>query len=87
MLYGRDAEKARIGELLAQARTGRSGALSVCGDAGVGKTALLEHAMDAAEGMRLLHVTCVESEAELPFAALHHLCRPMLPLMFSSWPT
>ncbi|HZR50291.1 MAG TPA: AAA family ATPase [Streptosporangiaceae bacterium] len=78
MLYGRDAEVARIDELLAQARTGHSGALSVCGDAGVGKTALLEYAVDKAGGMRLLRVTCVESEAELPFAGLHLLLRPAL---------
>jgi len=78
MLYGRDAELARIDELLALARTGQSGALSVCGDAGVGKTALLEYAVDKAGGMRLLRVTCVESEAELPFAGLHLLLRPAL---------
>jgi DNA-binding CsgD family transcriptional regulator len=77
MLHGRSAETARIDELLAAARVGRSGALVIRGEAGVGKTALLDYAA-AAAGMRVLRGTGIESEAELPFAALQLLLRPGL---------
>src|SRR5947207_9119136 len=72
MLHGRSAETARIDELLTAARDGRSGALVIRGEAGVGKTALLDYAA-AAAGMRILRGTGIESEAELPFAALQLL--------------
>jgi DNA-binding CsgD family transcriptional regulator len=78
MLHGRSAETARIDELLAAAREGRSGALVVRGEAGVGKTALLDYAAEAAAGIRVLRGTGIESEAELPFAALQLLLRPGL---------
>src|SRR5690242_6749266 len=77
MLHGRSAETARIDELLAAARDGRSGTLVIRGEAGVGKTALLDYAA-AAAGMRVLRGTGIESEAELPFAALQLLLRPGL---------
>jgi hypothetical protein len=48
------------------------------GRARVGKTALLDYAAGAADGMRVLRGTGIESEAELPFAALHLLLRPGL---------
>src|SRR6516162_2092804 len=78
MLHGRSAETARIDEVLAAAQAGRSGALVVRGEAGVGKTALLDYAAGTAAGMRLLRGTGIESEAELPFAALQLLLRPGL---------
>jgi DNA-binding CsgD family transcriptional regulator len=68
---------ARIDVLLAAARHGRSGALVIRGEAGVGKTALLDYA-SATAGMRVLRGTGIESEAELPFAALQLLLRPGL---------
>jgi DNA-binding CsgD family transcriptional regulator len=74
MLHGRSAEMARIDELLAAAQAGRSGALVVRGEPGVGKTALLDYAA-ATAGMRVLRSTGIESESELPFAALHLLLR------------
>src|SRR6185312_2772168 len=77
MLHGRSAETARIDKMLAAARDGRSGALVIRGEAGVGKTALLDYA-SAAAGMRVLRGTGIESEAELPFAALQLLLRPGL---------
>jgi predicted ATPase len=77
MLHGRSAETARIDELLAAARDGRSGTLVIRGEAGVGKTALLDYAA-AAAGMRVLRGTSIESETELPFAALQLLLRPAL---------
>ncbi|MDV6011611.1 AAA family ATPase [Haloechinothrix sp. LS1_15] len=73
MLYGRDAELARIEALLDGARAGRSGALVLRGEAGIGKSALLEHVAAAATDMRVLRGTGVESEADLPFAGLHLL--------------
>ena len=78
MLVGRNTELAQIERLLADAREGRGGALVVRGEAGMGKTALLEHAVEAATGFRELHALGVESEAELPFAGLHELVRPVL---------
>ncbi|MDP4500601.1 helix-turn-helix transcriptional regulator [Nonomuraea turcica] len=73
MLYGRQAEQAVIGGLL----DGRSGALVVRGEAGIGKSALLESCVAGAR-VRVLRVTGVESEADLPFAALHLLLRPVV---------
>jgi DNA-binding CsgD family transcriptional regulator len=81
MLHGRHAECAALDRLLADARRSRSGVLVVRGEAGVGKTALLEHAAGRAEGMLVLRAAGVESEAELSFAALHQLLRPVLELV------
>jgi DNA-binding CsgD family transcriptional regulator len=78
VLYGRDPERSRIGELLDDARASRSGVLVVSGEPGVGKSALLEDARDRAEGMHVLSGAGVESEAQLPFAALHQVVRPIL---------
>ena len=76
MLVGRDAETATLDRLLEAARDGRSGALLLRGEAGIGKTALLDHAAAIAEGFLVLRATGIESEAELPYATLHQLLRP-----------
>src|SRR5438067_426825 len=55
-----------------------SGALVLVGEPGIGKTALLEHAAAHAAGFRVLRARGVQSEAELPFAALLEVCRPIL---------
>ncbi|HEX6461313.1 MAG TPA: AAA family ATPase [Thermoleophilaceae bacterium] len=78
MLYGRDAERARIAELLDRARGGQSGVLVLRGEAGVGKSALLDDARERAAGMTVLSGGGVESEAQLPYAGLHQLVRPVL---------
>src|ERR1700736_4267553 len=78
MLLDRLAERAALGQLLEAARGGRSGALVVHGEAGVGKTALLEDAVASAAGLRVARVAGVEAEVELPFAALQQWCPPML---------
>jgi DNA-binding CsgD family transcriptional regulator len=75
MLLGRAGEQAVVGRLLADARAGRSGALVLRGEAGIGKTALLEDAAVRAAGMRVLRTAGVPGEAELPFSALHLLLR------------
>ncbi|WP_129843179.1 AAA family ATPase [Streptomyces sp. RFCAC02] len=77
-LYGRQAERQALAALLDGARAGRSGALVLRGEPGIGKTALLDDAASAAQDMRLLRGTGVEGEAELPFAGLHLLLRPVL---------
>jgi DNA-binding CsgD family transcriptional regulator len=78
VLYGRDPERARVGELLDGARSLRSAVLVISGEPGVGKSALLEEARDLADGMTILSGGGVESETHLPFAALHQIVRPVL---------
>ena len=78
VLYGRDGHLAAIDRLLEGMRSGRAGALVLVGEAGVGKTTLLDAAEEKAAGARVVRVTGVESEAELPFAGLHALLRPAL---------
>jgi DNA-binding CsgD family transcriptional regulator len=75
VLRGRDDETARIDTVLAAARSGRSGALVLRGEAGIGKSALLDHAEReaVAAGMRVLRGAGVESESDLPYAGLHLL--------------
>ena len=50
----------------------------VRGEAGVGKTALLEYVLKRASGFRVVRAAGVQLEMELAFAALHQLCAPML---------
>ncbi|GAB4585692.1 ATP-binding protein [Nocardia sp. IFM 10818] len=76
MLVGRDAELAEIDGLLAAAAAGRGRVLAIRGEAGIGKTALLEYAAGAAGGMRVLRGVGIESEAELGFGVLHMLLYP-----------
>ena len=77
-LRGRRDECAVLDRLLADARAGRSGVLVLQGEAGVGKTALLDYAIGSASEMLIVRASGVESEMELAFAALHHLCAPLL---------
>jgi DNA-binding CsgD family transcriptional regulator len=77
-LYGRERECAALDELLLAVRSGRSGTLVICGEAGIGKSALLEYATAHASGFRVARATGVESEMELAFAGLQQLCGPML---------
>jgi DNA-binding CsgD family transcriptional regulator len=78
VLLGRDAERARLDETLSAVRAGESRVLVLRGGPGIGKTALLGYARDAATGMRVLRAVGIESEMELAFAALHQLCMPLL---------
>jgi DNA-binding CsgD family transcriptional regulator len=67
-----------LDRLVAGVRAGQSRVLVLRGEAGIGKTALLEHLSGAAEGCQIARAAGVESEMELAFAGLHALCVPML---------
>jgi DNA-binding CsgD family transcriptional regulator len=77
-LIGRQREREALDRLLDGARAGRGGVLVAHGDAGVGKTALLEYAVGAARGFGIARASGVEAEMELPFAAVQQLCSPFL---------
>ena len=78
MLLGRGAESAALEEIVAAVREGASRVLVVRGDAGVGKSALLDNMARRATNVSVLRAVGVESEMELAFAALHQLCLPLL---------
>src|SRR4051794_22951940 len=78
VLRGRERERATLADVLERARAGRGSALLVQGEPGAGKSALLEDAVAAADGVTVLRTRGVESEAPLPFAALHRLLRSRL---------
>ena len=77
-LRGRARESELLAQLIAAVRQGESRALVVRGEAGVGKTALLQCAIESASGLRVMRAVGVESEMELAFATLHQLCAPGL---------
>ncbi len=77
MLRGRRAECGVLDGLLEGVRGGRSAVLVVRGEAGVGKTALLDYVVESAPDLRSVRAAGVESEMELAFAGLHQLCWPM----------
>ena len=77
MLPGRAREIARVNGLLGAARAGHGGTLVIRGEPGIGKTRLLEHAAEQATGMTVLEARGVESDAELAFAGLFDLLRPL----------
>lgn len=74
-LVGRAAEQAAVDGVLEAARASRSSVLVVRGEAGMGKSALLAHARAQAGALPVVHGVGIESESELPFAALHRLLR------------
>jgi DNA-binding CsgD family transcriptional regulator len=78
MLVDRRAERRELDQLLAGLRTGTSGSLVIRGEAGIGKSALLDYLATEAVGCRVVHATGVQADAELAFAALHQLCTPLL---------
>ncbi len=73
-LRGREREREALGRLITAVRAGRSGVLAIRGEAGIGKTALLDNLRAGCESVRVLRTTGVESEQELAYAALHTLC-------------
>jgi DNA-binding CsgD family transcriptional regulator len=77
-LRGRSSECAVLARLAAAVRAGESRALVLRGEAGVGKTALLDYLAMQASACRVARAAGVQSEMELAFAGLHQLCAPML---------
>jgi DNA-binding CsgD family transcriptional regulator len=77
-LRGRTSEIRVLGRFVEAVRAGESRVLVVRGEAGVGKTALLDHLARHAPGCQVAWAAGVQSEMELAFAGLHQLCAPML---------
>src|SRR5262245_53167308 len=80
-LLGRQREREVLARVLEAARDGHGGVLAVYGEPGVGKTALLEYAAEAAPAFRVARAIGVEGEMELAFAALQQLSAPSLDLI------
>jgi DNA-binding CsgD family transcriptional regulator len=78
LLHGRVAECAVLRDLLAGAKAGSGHVLVLRGEAGVGKTALLEYTVTQSAGFRVARVAGVESDMELAFAGLQQLCAPLM---------
>ncbi len=81
-LYGRERELGALGQLLRRLCEDAGGALVVRGEAGIGKSALLAAVTGEARehGTRVLSAVGVQSEAQISFAGLHQLLRPVLHL-------
>ena len=81
MLLGREREQQEIERVLASARCGESAKVALVGEAGIGKTALLDYAAERASEMQLLRARGIETEAQIPFASLLELLRPALGML------
>ena len=79
-LLGRQRERDVLDRVLEAARDGQGGVLAVYGEPGVGKTALLDYAIEAGADFRVARTVGVDGEMELAFAALQQLCAPILDL-------
>jgi DNA-binding CsgD family transcriptional regulator/tetratricopeptide (TPR) repeat protein len=77
-LLGRRSECAALDELVESVREGLSAALVLRGEAGVGKSALLEYLVQHTSGCGIARGVGIESEMELAYAGLHQLCAPFL---------
>lgn len=75
---GRTTERDQLDGLLEKVRGGESAALVLRGQAGIGKTALLDDCAGQASGVQIARIAGTQSEMELAFAGLHQLCAPML---------
>lgn len=78
MLFGRKVERQLLREVLDELRDGRSRALVIRGEPGIGKTALLDELARESDACTVVRVTGVQSEMELAYAALHQACAPLL---------
>jgi hypothetical protein len=81
ILIGRAEECALLDDLATRVHDGLSGSLVVIGEAGVGKTRLLQYLQDSAIGVTTLWICGAQSELRLGFAALHRLMLPYLDRM------
>jgi DNA-binding CsgD family transcriptional regulator/tetratricopeptide (TPR) repeat protein len=77
-LWGRQRECALLDDLVSSVRRGESRSLLLRGEAGIGKTALLQYLIESASDLNVARATGVASEMELAFASLHQICAPML---------
>ena len=77
-LRGRDRECETLQDLISTVRSGSRQVLVLRGEAGVGKTALLDYVSQLASGFREVQVAGVQSDMELAFAGLHQLCAPLM---------
>jgi DNA-binding CsgD family transcriptional regulator len=77
-LRGRVEECGLLEGLLVDVRRGEGRSLVLRGEAGIGKTALLDNLIESASDMTVLRAVGVESEMELAYASLHQLCAPLL---------
>ena len=77
-LRGRGSECALMDDLVAAVRRGESRSLVLKGEAGIGKTALLEYLIASASDLNIVRAVGVQSDMELAFASLHQLCGPLL---------
>ncbi len=80
-LRGRQRELAILEGLVSAARTGRSEVLVLRGEAGVGKSALIESLVARNQTCRIARTVGIESEMELAYSGLHQLCQPFFDLM------
>jgi hypothetical protein len=77
-LFGRGAECEFLDAALADALEGRSRVVVLRGEAGAGKSALLDFVVERADGWSVVTAVGIESEMELAYGGLHQLCAPML---------
>src|SRR5690242_10264359 len=77
-LVGRTAECARLEQEMQRSRGGHAAVLVVRGEQGLGKTALLDHAVSQARGQRVIRIRAVHSETQFSYAALQVLCARLL---------
>src|SRR5271167_2901282 len=77
-LLGRASECALLDDLVSATGRGEGRSLVLRGEAGIGKTALLQYLIAAASDLAVLRSVGVESEMELAYASLHQLCAPLL---------
>jgi hypothetical protein len=77
-LLGRRSECAALDRLLAEVLEGQSRVLVIRGEAGIGKSALLQYLSDRLDGWRVARAVAVETELEFPYSGLHQICATML---------
>ena len=77
-LLGRTDECALLDDLLADIRRGESRSLVLRGEAGIGKTALLQYVSESTSDLTVLRAAGVQSDMELAYASLQQLCAPLL---------
>ena len=77
-LLGRKAECAALDRLLAEASEGQSRVLILRGEAGIGKSALLQYLSSRLDGWRVARAVAIETELEFAYSGLHQVCSTML---------